>query len=193
LFCEYKRFFKGCSFITLKADFLEIFLSLGRQPAFMIIRKAKLDDIDSLIPIFIDYEKANVSYLTDWYRFMRDRKEPWMRYVKLAFKKDITKKNSLFLVAEEKGKLVGYIFGEIKHEKHPLFKKPKTGELNDIAVLKSYRGKGVSSKLWKELLAWFVKQKCEIVNLNVNVNNQAQEIYKHWGFDTFYLNMIKKL
>jgi ribosomal protein S18 acetylase RimI-like enzyme len=159
----------------------------------MIIRKAKLSDIDSLVPIFMDYEIASVGYLADKYKCMRNKKKPLVKHIKLAFKKDIGKKNALFLVAEEKGKLIGYIFGQIGENEHPLFKRPKGGELHDLAVLKTHQGKGISGKLWKELLAWFIKQKCEIITLSVNSNNQAQEIYKHWGFDVFYLRMIKKL
>ena len=94
---------------------------------------------------------------------------------------------------EDNGKIVGYIFGEILENSHPLFKKPKTGELSDLAVLKTYQGKGIAGKLWKELLVWFVKKKCKMVTLSVNSNNSAQEIYKKWGFDVFYFRMIKKI
>ncbi len=159
----------------------------------MRIRTAKIKDIDSLIPVFLEYEQDSVGYLPGKYKCMRNKKAPLMKHIKLAFKKYIKQKNSLFLVAEEEGKILGYIFGEIRDDKHPLFKLPKTGELNDIAVLRTCRGKRISGRLWKELLAWFIKNKCKIITLSVNSNNQAKEIYKHWGFDVFYFRMIKKL
>ena len=159
----------------------------------MRIRTAKLKDIDSIIPVFMDYEKASESYLSKEYKSMRNKKKPLKKHIKLAFEKDIKKKNSKFLVIEDEGKIVGYIFGEIRDDSHPLFKRPKTGELNDIAVLNAYKGQGIASKLWKELLNWFIEKKCEMITLSVNFNNKAQKAYKKWGFDVFYLRMIKKL
>jgi len=47
--------------------------------------------------------------------------------------------------------------------------------------------------LWKELLAWFNKKNCKFVSLSVNANNNARKIYQKWGFEIFYLRMIKKL
>ena len=159
----------------------------------MKIRTAKLNDIDSIIPIFMDYEKASEGYLSEKYRSMRNKKKPLKKHIKLAFEKDIKKKNSKFLVMEDDGKIVGYIFGEIRDDSHPLFEIPKTGEFSDIAVLKKYQGKGIASRLWDELQNWFIKNKCKMITLSVNSNNNAQKIYRRWGFDVFYLRMIKKL
>lgn len=124
---------------------------------------------------------------------MRNKKKPLEKHIKLSFKRDILKKNSKFLVMEDEGKLIGYIFGEIRDDSHPLFKVPKSGELNDLAVLKEYQGKKIASQLWKKLLEWFVRNNCKIITLSVNYNNQAREIYENWGFEKFYLRMIKKL
>jgi len=157
------------------------------------MRVAKVKDIEQIIPVFLEYEKASEKYLARKYKSMRNKKKPLQTKIRLALKNNIEQKNSRFLVFEDDGKIVGYIFGEIRDDSHALYKSPKTGELNDIAVLKIYQGKGVASNLWTELLSWFTKKKCEMVTLSVNSNNQAQEIYKKWGFDLFYLRMIKKI
>jgi ribosomal protein S18 acetylase RimI-like enzyme len=160
----------------------------------MVIRKAKLKDIELLIPVFLDYEKDSENYLDKKFKALRNKKKPLNKNIKLAFKKNIPKKNSLFLVFEENKQILGYIFGEIRSDKHPLFNIPKTGELNDIAVLKTMRGKGISSMLWKELEMWFLKKRCTFITLSVNINNiLAQEIYKKWGFEEFYFRMIKSI
>jgi ribosomal protein S18 acetylase RimI-like enzyme len=159
----------------------------------MKVRTAKISDIESIIPVFMDYEKASEGYLSEEYKSMRNKKKPLKKHIKLAFDKDIQQKNGKFLVVEDEDKIVGYIFGEVRDDSHPLFKRPKTGEFNDLAVLKSYQGKGIASKLWNELENWFVKKNCEMVTLSVNINNSAQEIYAKWGFEKFYLRMIKKL
>lgn len=159
----------------------------------MRIRTAKIKDIESIIPVFMDYEKASENYLSKKYRPIRNKKKPLKKHIKLALEKDIKQKNSKFLVIEDDGKIVGYIFGVIGHDNHPLFKRPKIGELDTIAVKKEYQGKGIANRLWKELLSWFIEQKCEMITLSVNSNNTAQEIYKKWGFDVFYLRMIKNI
>lgn len=159
----------------------------------MKVRTAKIEDIELIIPVFMDYEKASEGYLSRKYRSMRNKKKPLKKHIKLAFEKDIQQKNGKFLVMEDQGRILGYIFGEIRDDRHPLFKRPKTGELNDIAVLKEHQGKGIASKLWNELQDWFIKKDCEMITLSVNINNSAQEIYKRWGFEKFYLRMIKKL
>ena len=159
----------------------------------MKIRIARIKDIKQIILVFREYEKASLEYLPKKYKCMRNKKKPLNKCIILAFNKLIEKKNSKFLVFEKNNKIVGYIFGEIRDDSHPLFNRPKTGELNDIAVLKKYQGKNIASELWEELLAWFVKNKCEMITLSVNSNNQAQEIYKKWGFEVFYLRMIKKI
>ena len=104
----------------------------------MKIRKAKLKDIDLIIPVFEDYEEASLDYLPQKYKSLRNKKKPLKKHIRLNYKKDITKKNSIFLVAEEDNKIVGYIFWEIRDDSHPLYDMPKTGEFNDIAVLNEY-------------------------------------------------------
>ncbi len=159
----------------------------------MIIRKAKISDIDQIILVFKDYETASVSYLPKKYKMMRNKKKPLEEHIRKALLKDFKTKNSIFLVAEDKGEIIGYIFGEIRDDSHPLYNYPKGGELNDIAVRKKHQGKGVASQLWKELLKWYKSKNCEIVTLNVNANNSAKKMYEKWGFDPFYFRMIKKL
>lgn len=159
----------------------------------MHIRKAKIIDIKQIQKVFMEYEKASVGYLPEKYKSLRNKRKPFDKHLKKALVKDIRQKNACLLVAEEKSKICGFIFGEIKEDKNMLFKRPKTGELYNLAVLKSHQGKSISSLLWKELRKWFVQQKCVFITLSVNSNNPAQEIYQKWGFELFYLKMIRKV
>lgn len=159
----------------------------------MEIRSAKLGDVEQMIPVLQDYEIASESYLLEKYKYMRNKKSPLKECMKLSLQEQIQKKNGKFLVAEKENKIVGYIFGEIRDDNHLLFDRPKTGELNNIAVLKTHQGQRISSQLWAQLQDWFIENKCELITLSVNINNSAQKIYKKWGFDKFYYRMIKKL
>ncbi len=159
----------------------------------MRVRTAKSQDVELIIPVFMDYEKASEEYLSEKYKSMRNKKKPLNKYIRLSFEKEISQKNAKFLVMEDQNKIVGYIFGEIRDDTHPLYKLPKTGELNDIAVLNEFQGKGIASKLWNELQKWFIEKNCKMITLGVNINNSAQNIYEKWGFEKFYFRMIKKL
>ena len=160
----------------------------------MIVRKAEIKDIEEIIPVFQEYESASLGYLPKKYQCIRNKKEPIIENIKKAFIKDIRYKDSIFLIALDDKKIVGYIYGIVRDDQHPLFKPVKTGELNDIAVLKEYRSKGIASLMWKELDKWFKRQDCKMITLSVNCNNDhAQEVYKKWGFETFYLRMIKSI
>ncbi|MFT4309212.1 MAG: N-acetyltransferase family protein [Candidatus Woesearchaeota archaeon] len=159
----------------------------------MRIRKAKTEDIDQIIRVFKDYEKASISYLPKKYKVMRRKKKPINKHIRLALTIDIEKKSSRFLVMEDNNTIVGYILGEIRDDNHPLFNRPKTGEFSDIAVLKEYQGRGIASKLYYKLEEWFINNKCEMITLSVNKNNPAKNIYENWGFESFYMRMIKKI
>ncbi|MBU2406398.1 MAG: GNAT family N-acetyltransferase, partial [Nanoarchaeota archaeon] len=139
----------------------KIFAPRAGQVIDMKIRIAKIEDVPSLLVLFMEQEKSGVSFLPKKYKSMRNKKKPLKKHIKLALEKDIKQKNSRFLVMEDNEKIVGYIFGEIRDSTHPLFKRPKSGELSDMAVLKTYQGKGIAGKLWKELLDWFTKKKCK--------------------------------
>ncbi len=159
----------------------------------MRVRRAMEQDIEAIAKVYLEYERAAVRLLPDKYKSLRDKKKPVIKHVKLALLKDICRRDSVFFVMEHEEKVVGYIFGEIRDDSHPLFQKPKTGELNDIAVLGDHQGKGVGRKLWDELSDWFRKKGCRFVTLSVNPNNQAKRVYEKWGFSEFYSRMIKEL
>lgn len=158
----------------------------------MKIRKATIKDIEGIKLVYEDYEKASRSYLPKKYLGLRNKKKPIQKNLIKSLSQDIKRKDGLFLVAEHDGMIVGYIYGMIRPDDHVYFKPAKTGELNDIAVKEEFRGRGISSKLWNELHKWFKIKKCKLITLGTNSNNTAQEIYKKWGFEVFYLRMIRE-
>lgn len=159
----------------------------------MAVRPARLEDITKIIPVFVEYERASVSYLPEEYRALRRKREPLEEHIARALERDIAREESRFLVYEDEGVIVGYAYGTIRDDEHPLYDPPRTGEFSDLAVLTSHQGRGIASALWKELLDWFREERCELVTLSVNANNAARAIYEKWGFEEFYVRMIKKL
>lgn len=81
-----------------------------------------------------------------------------------------------FLVAEEKGQIIGYISG--------VTRLGKTGHIVSIAVDPAHRGKGIGKKLVKTLLEKFKENGMKKARLEVRISNAAAiNLYKKLGFN----------
>ncbi len=83
---------------------------------------------------------------------------------------------SLNYVHMYKNQVIGYIFGwHIKNEYH----------LNNIAVHKNYRCKGIAKGLIFHLINELIKLQVNMIFLEVNENNtSAKNLYESLGFDS---------
>jgi GNAT superfamily N-acetyltransferase len=100
--------------------------------------------------------------------------------------------NKKVLVLEKNGRVIGYIYGRIL--RRPKMIMEKVGIVEDWFVEKEHRGSGISRLLWKELMEWFRKKKCDCVELDVfPTNKHAIEVYHQLGFIDEKIIMIKKL
>jgi len=80
-----------------------------------------------------------------------------------------------FYVAELKGKVIGFIVGDLRGRSY--------GHIVSIAVDEQYRGKGIGRCLIEKLIEKFKRKGVKIVKLEVAVsNNVAQSMYKKIGF-----------
>ena len=98
-------------------------------------------------------------------------------------------KDTRVLVAEEDGKLIGYIRGVV--EDAPTFASVKRiGVVYDTFVAEEFRKKGIGKKLFAELLAWFREQGVKNVELNVDARNPAAiALWRKSGFKDYKLRM----
>ena len=87
-------------------------------------------------------------------------------------------KNSLLLVAQNEGKIVGFLSagrGTVNRIKHSAY--VVTG------ILEDYRGKGIGRKLFEELDKWAVENELIRLELTVMVPNEgAVALYKKMGY-----------
>ena len=95
-------------------------------------------------------------------------------YAEKTFLKELENKISFYIVAKECEKIVGYIglwniLGEV--------------EVINIAVLKSYRRRGIAQSLLEEAERECKRQNAFKINLEVRASNiPAQSLYKKMGF-----------
>lgn len=96
--------------------------------------------------------------------------EPWSDE---SLKTELKNKNAHFFVAQDKGKILGYIGSQCY-----------SGEcyISNIAVFREFQNQNIGSILLKNLID-FMKNKCEFISLEVRKSNiPAIKLYKKFGF-----------
>jgi GNAT superfamily N-acetyltransferase len=160
----------------------------------MNIRKATARDVDDvygvMLELFVPEDKASKKAGLS---AIRVRRKDFKTSAKKDLLRAILDKNSLYLVAEDGGDIIGYGYGVVKKEKSPFFVTVPIGYLSAVVVAKNYRGKGVASALHDLLVTWFKKNKCVQIHLEVFEGNPAVPIYEKWGYKTFVRKMGKKV
>ena len=119
------------------------------------IQKMTFDDIDEVYSI--DKESFPI---------------PWS---KASFEEELKNMLAMYLVAKENNQVIGYIGSwMIVDECH----------ITNVAVLSSYRRKGIASKLVKELIKYCNENGFSYMLLEVRLNNiSAQRLYEKFGFN----------
>jgi ribosomal protein S18 acetylase RimI-like enzyme len=132
----------------------------------MKIRKAALKDAKGIANVLV--QSYNIKDIKEGIEVFRNE----------------TRKNHNYIVAEEKGKAIGIVtwlmHGLPKHQ---------LAELDRIAVLPEYRGKGIARKLFEALIkdakASYKKKKSRLRKLYLLThadNQRAQKFYEKLGF-----------
>ena len=97
----------------------------------------------------------------------------------------IRSRNALVLIAEKGGRPVGFSTASVETNKG-IYGPVRFGFIGFVFVRQTYRGRGISSLMMKEMLTWFTKRKIKHVSLSVMAGNQpARAIWKKWGFCDF--------
>ena len=152
----------------------------------MNIRKATKRDLNRLNELQLAL--ANYEYV-----FCKTLKKPESvkKKYKENYRKKMRSKNSVFFVAEDKKRIIGYILGEIETPEHPHIYN-KRGYVVDAFILREYRRKGVGEQLFKKLMKWFKSKKVKWIKVAVYANNFNS--YKFWqsmGFRDYVIWMTK--
>lgn len=97
--------------------------------------------------------------------------------------------NSMVLVAEKEGRLVGYCMAYVE-KALPVHKMKEHGYISDLYVEESERGKGLGMELARRALDFFREKVVRAVQITVAVKNEkAQKFWKKLGFADFTRRM----
>lgn len=97
---------------------------------------------------------------------------PWSEE---SLKKEVENTNSFFLVYEKEQKIIGYI---------GMYLIVDEADITNIAITKSYRGKGYGRKLLMEAINQVFIENYQAITLEVRESNQAAiHLYEETGFE----------
>ena len=121
----------------------------------MTIREMQIDDLEQVIPI----ENAVFSV-------------PWTETGFFSF---LIRDDTLFLVAEEEGIILGYVGILISFDE---------SEITNVCVAESARRRGIGRALLEELIRRMNEKGVTVIHLDVRVSNVAAiSLYRSLGFE----------
>lgn len=140
----------------------------------MIIRKALRKDLKEIAHLFRE-EFSRKPYYENWTESN-------------AYKKilDYFKKADI-LIAVVDSQVVGFIISSIF-----LWSRYKKGKISEIVVAKNFQGKGIGSRLVKEVEKKHSKRGAKYINLTAHKSAKALSFYKNRGYKMSDLVLMEK-
>ncbi len=145
--------------------------------------KNEVKDIQNLNnEVFIDNQKYDSDLDMNW---------PQSDKGKEYFTKLLNNPDACCLLAEEDGKLVGYIAAAPKNIS---YRKSKFFEIENMGVIPEYRSKGIGSQLIQKCLEWAKNKGFQKLFVNAYFQNaKAIDFYKRNGFSEIDISLERTL
>jgi len=140
----------------------------------MKIRRFKLKDVKALVELS---KKAS-------------KELGWGKESIKDFKRLFKRNKNLIWIAEDKNKMIGFLYGDLILRKG-ILKRKKVLELASIYIIKEYRNKGIATKLTKEFLNVWKKSNYKGV-ICFATNKIALSLAKDVGFKQKVYYLEKK-
>lgn len=141
---------------------------------YMKIREINVEDAENFINLIKEVE-ANSEFMLMGAGERKTTPEQQRKQLEIIEQQS----NSTIFIAENEGKLVGYLIamgGTVKKTKHSAYLV--------IGILEDYRGKGIGSALFRKLEEWAKKHCISRLELTtVTLNEAGVALYKKSGFE----------
>ncbi|MFH1802781.1 MAG: GNAT family N-acetyltransferase [archaeon] len=144
----------------------------------MKIRKATIEDLKEI-------KKLNQELFHHDFKFDKTLDIGWPSKNEDYYKKSITGKDSITLIAEDEGEIMGYLIGAITTAAD--YRKIKQiAKLENMLILKEHRRKGVGKQLIKEFIDWAKVKDAHKAKVIASAQNEpAINAYKSMGFEEY--------
>jgi ribosomal protein S18 acetylase RimI-like enzyme len=146
----------------------------------MHIREATLQDIPAIIPVW--NELINYYYQQD--RTFEPHRESDKTFTQML-EKGITSDDECVYIAEDDGRIIGYISGSILSYP-PVFETERYAKVFTISVTKESRGRGAGHKLVEAFVGWVENHNITRIELRaLKKNTRAVQFWQREGFIPF--------
>jgi ribosomal protein S18 acetylase RimI-like enzyme len=147
----------------------------------MIIRKGTKEDLDAFFSLYWISSLEHTHY-TGSLDSLKPKAQ-CQEYIISRQQDFLNDKNYFFLVAEDKGKVIGMITGHVgERDEARVYKIERIGFIDEVCVHPSYRTKGVGRKLLDAMLDQLYAEDVEFIGVGVAFKNPAFHFYKTCGF-----------
>lgn len=137
----------------------------------MDIRDIKLSDFEKVNEVMKEVHNLHVKHRPDLYL---ELDEP---YPIEKFKEDIRNEDTISILAEEANDIMGICF--VSFREQTCMVKKCTAYMDDLCVLKKYRGQGIGTKLFNHAIELAKKKGAKRLDLMVwGFNRNAIEFYE---------------
>lgn len=151
-------------------------------------RTARGEDVEAILPLWremMDYQ----AHLDTRFQPAPQAEKHWREALSRWLKDD----DYRILVAEAKGRSVGYIIGTIRSSP-PVLLPSRFGFITDICVAPEWRRTGVGRRLCETLQEWFKERGLNVVQLSVAQRNRvSQTFWEEMGFQGYMEHMWKEI
>ncbi|MDD5290493.1 MAG: GNAT family N-acetyltransferase [Patescibacteria group bacterium] len=144
------------------------------------IRKAKVKDLPKTAKLgaaLLKHHKKFDKYFSP--------AEGIEKIYKKFFKKNIYSPKGLLLIAEEKGKIIGYALATIR-KRPSVFKFRRIGNIDDVYIIPAYRRLRIAKQFLEKIFQWFKIKKIKDIEMQVHIKNEiGKAAWSKYGFKAF--------
>ena len=152
----------------------------------MLIRRATRSDIDEIVDLW----KEHMDFHSELYPLFTRSEKGHTEFAGFLAKQCIDPDWAVFVAVDE-GTVVGYCLATIMAYP-PVFRIRTFGFIQDMAVSRDFRRRGVGAELLEELCVWFRERGVGRVELQALIGNEvSQSFWRKQGF-TPYINRFTK-
>jgi ribosomal protein S18 acetylase RimI-like enzyme len=154
------------------------------QGARMLIRDARPGDLDAIVDIW----KEHMDFHRERNEFFTRSADGHIRFAEFVMK-NIENPHWLVLVAVVDKLVVAYSMATVM-DYPPVFEIKKYGFIQDAAVTRAHRRRGIGTKLFERMQAWFKGRGVIRIELQALSNNEvSQAFWRKMGFMDYLQRM----
>ena len=156
----------------------------------MKIRKAKIEDVEQIIPIIIQLQKLHIVGRKDVFK-----NKEYKEVKKEVIEKILDKNSNVLIAIDEELKVCGVLICRVKIiENHINIKDTRILWIDEIVIKNEFKRQGIGKELIYKAKEIAKKENCSRLELNCwTFNKNAIEFYKKIGMSEQRINMELKV